>query len=108
MSTRQAIFPKHAHALYKEHGYSPAILSGDLLFASGSRARAVAFVEPLVFHPEDAGRILVEVHQVVRDMAGTIVADERVGHRFTIEHNLIKGMEVCSLPSPNAFDEATT
>ena len=35
MSTRQAIFPKHPHALYKEHGYSPAILSGDLLFVSG-------------------------------------------------------------------------
>ena len=35
MSTRQAIFPKRPHALYKEHGYSPAILSGDLLFVSG-------------------------------------------------------------------------
>jgi enamine deaminase RidA (YjgF/YER057c/UK114 family) len=35
MSTRQAIFPTHPHALYKEHGYSPAILSGDLLFVSG-------------------------------------------------------------------------
>ena len=35
MTTRQAIFPKNPHALYKEHGYSPAILSGDLLFASG-------------------------------------------------------------------------
>ncbi len=35
MSTRQAIFPQRPHALYKEHGYSPAILSGDLLFASG-------------------------------------------------------------------------
>ena len=35
MSTRQAIFPKHPHALYKEHGYSPAVLSGDLLFVSG-------------------------------------------------------------------------
>ena len=35
MSIRNAIFPKHAHALYQEHGYSPAILSGDLLFVSG-------------------------------------------------------------------------
>lgn len=35
MSTRQAIFPTHPHALYKQHGYSPAILSGDLLFVSG-------------------------------------------------------------------------
>ncbi len=57
-------------------------------------------VEPLAFHPENPVRILVEAHQVVRDMAGTILADERVGHRFTIEHGLIRGMEVCSLPPP--------
>jgi len=55
-------------------------------------------VEPRAFHPEDAGRIVVEVQQVVRDLAGTILADERVGHRFTIEGGLIQGMEVCSLP----------
>lgn len=35
MNERQAIFPKNPHALYQEHGYSPAILSGDLLFVSG-------------------------------------------------------------------------
>lgn len=35
MSTRKAIFPTHPHALYKQHGYSPAIVSGDLLFVSG-------------------------------------------------------------------------
>jgi enamine deaminase RidA (YjgF/YER057c/UK114 family) len=34
-STRQAIFPAKPHALYKQHGYSPAIKSGDLLFVSG-------------------------------------------------------------------------
>jgi len=35
MIIRKAIFPKNPHALYREHGYSPAILSGDLLFVSG-------------------------------------------------------------------------
>ncbi|MES2626571.1 MAG: RidA family protein [Pseudomonadota bacterium] len=35
MSTRKAIFPENPHALYKQHGYSPAIVSGDLLFVSG-------------------------------------------------------------------------
>jgi enamine deaminase RidA (YjgF/YER057c/UK114 family) len=35
MSTRKAIFPANPHALYKEHGYSPAIASGGLLFVSG-------------------------------------------------------------------------
>ena len=56
-------------------------------------------VEPISFHPEEAGCILVDVHQVVRDLAGTILADEHVGHRFTLEHSLIQAMEVCPLPS---------
>ncbi|WP_414582556.1 nuclear transport factor 2 family protein [Scytonema sp. PCC 10023] len=56
-------------------------------------------VEPVTFHPEEAGRILVDVHQVVRDLAGAVLADEHVGHRFTIAQGLIQAMEVCPLPS---------
>ena len=56
-------------------------------------------VEPIAFYPEDAGQVLVKVHQVVRDLAGAVLADEHVGHRFTIEHGLIQAMEVCPLPS---------
>jgi hypothetical protein len=56
-------------------------------------------VEPVTFHLEEAGRILVEVHQVVRDLAGTVLADEYVGHRYTLEHGLLQAMEVCPLPS---------
>lgn len=54
-------------------------------------------VEPVTFHPEDAGKILVEVHQVVHDLAGAMLADEHVGHRFTIEYGLIQSMEVFPL-----------
>ena len=56
-------------------------------------------VEPLAFYPEDAGQVLVEVHQVVHDLVGAVLADEHVGHRFTIEQGLIQAMEVCPLPS---------
>ena len=55
-------------------------------------------VEPVSFHLEGLGRILVDVHQVVRDLAGTVVGDEHVGHRFTIEGGLIQAMRVCPLP----------
>ena len=55
-------------------------------------------VEPVSFHPEDAGRILVVVHQVVRGLDGTLLADEHVGHRFTFEQGLIRKMEVGPLP----------
>lgn len=54
-------------------------------------------VEPVSFRPEDARRILVDVHQVVRDLAGAVLSDEHVGHRFTIEDGLIRAMEVCPL-----------
>jgi ketosteroid isomerase-like protein len=55
-------------------------------------------VEPVAFHPEDAGQVLVEVHLVVRDLSGgAVLADEHIGHRFTIEHGLIQAMEVCPL-----------
>ena len=56
-------------------------------------------VEPVGFHAEDTGHVLVEVHQVVRNLAGAVLADEHVGHRFTMAHGLIQAMEVCSLPS---------
>lgn len=59
-------------------------------------------VEPMPFHRESDGRILVEVHQVVRDLAGSVLADERVGHRFTFERGLISRMEVCALPSSSS------
>jgi hypothetical protein len=56
-------------------------------------------VEPVAFYPEGERHYLVEVHQVVRDLTGGVLADERVGHRFTLERGLIQGMEVCSPPS---------
>ncbi len=58
-------------------------------------------VEPASFHPEGAGRVLVRVHQVVRDLAGAVVADGHVGHRFTIESGLIRSMDVCPLSPPD-------
>jgi enamine deaminase RidA (YjgF/YER057c/UK114 family) len=35
MTQRDAVFPANPHALYEEHGYSPAIRSENLLFVSG-------------------------------------------------------------------------
>ena len=57
-------------------------------------------VQPLAFHPQGAKQILVDVHQIVRTLAGARLADERVGHLFTFDKGLISGMEVGQLPSP--------
>ncbi|MEM7773107.1 MAG: nuclear transport factor 2 family protein [Cyanobacteria bacterium P01_A01_bin.37] len=57
-----------------------------------------AHVEPVAFNPEESEQILVEVHQVVRDLAGAVLADEHVGHRFTFKDGLIQSMEICPPP----------
>lgn len=56
-------------------------------------------VEPTLFYPQDAGKVLVDVHQVVRDLSGAILADEHVGHLFTINSRWIQSLEVCTLPN---------
>jgi len=56
-------------------------------------------VEPVSFHRELDGRVLVEVHQVVRDLAGKVLADVFVGHRFRLTNGVVQEMEVCSAPS---------
>ena len=55
-------------------------------------------VEPVAFHAQSDEQVLVDVHQVVRDLAGVVLADERTGHLFTFEQNLIAKMEIIPLP----------
>jgi len=51
-------------------------------------------VEPLRFEADDAGRIVVEVHQVVGDRAGTVMADCVVHHVYDLRDGLIRTMEI--------------
>ena len=57
-------------------------------------------VEPVAFYHQGAAQVLIDAHQVVRNLAGAVLADEHVGHRFTIKDGLIQAMEICPLPSP--------
>jgi hypothetical protein len=51
-------------------------------------------VEPVEFKLDDNGRVVVEGHQIVRDLCGNIVSDRMVTHAFTIEEGLIRTMEI--------------
>lgn len=51
-------------------------------------------VEPIGFEPEGDDRVLVHVHQVVRDRAGIVIADGQVAHRFTFRGGRVQSMEV--------------
>ena len=51
-------------------------------------------VEPLEFSSHTEGEIIVEVRQVVHDLAGNVLADKMVGHVFRIENGLIKRFDI--------------
>ena len=51
-------------------------------------------VEPTGFMEDDAGRTVVDVHQVVRDMTGTILIDQMVQHVYTVHEGLIQRMDI--------------
>ena len=51
-------------------------------------------VEPRGFRREADGRIAVEVHQVVHDLSGKLLADQMVQHVYKIRDGLIQSMEI--------------
>jgi uncharacterized protein len=51
-------------------------------------------VEPLSLTREAGGQVRVVVHQVVRDMAGTILDDRNVVHLYQIDNGLVQRMDI--------------
>jgi hypothetical protein len=61
-------------------------------------------VEPVAFASGLDGEVIVEVHQVVRDLNGNLLADKMVGHVFRIENGLVKRFDPRRvMPSSAAF-----
>ncbi len=51
-------------------------------------------VEPVRFEDDPNGRTVVEVHQVVRDLAGKTLVDQIVYHVYSIQNGLIERMDI--------------
>jgi nuclear transport factor 2 (NTF2) superfamily protein len=51
-------------------------------------------VEPVGFSKGPEGEIVVEVHQVVRDLNGQQLQDQMVGHIFRIEDGLVRRFDI--------------
>jgi len=51
-------------------------------------------VEPMAIEPDDDGRMVVEVHQVVKDLEGKVLADSIVHHAYRIRGGLIVRMDI--------------
>jgi nuclear transport factor 2 (NTF2) superfamily protein len=55
-------------------------------------------VEPVEFETLYDGRIAVDVRQVVRDAAGTLLVDQVVRHVYRIEDGKVRSMEIVEQP----------
>ena len=51
-------------------------------------------MEPVAFSRGHEGQVVVDVHQVVRDLEGNLLADKTVGHLFRIEDGLIRRFDI--------------
>jgi len=51
-------------------------------------------VEPVGFTATPDRKVVVEVHQTVRDLAGNLLVDQMVGHIFSFENGLIKRFDI--------------
>ncbi len=51
-------------------------------------------VEPVAFKSDETGKIVVDVHQVVRDLKGAVLLDRNVQHVYLIDDGLIRKMEI--------------
>ena len=51
-------------------------------------------VEPVAFAEGPEAEVIVEVHQVVRDLKGNVLADKMVGHIFRFENGVIRRFDI--------------
>ena len=51
-------------------------------------------VEPVSFDHDPAGRVVVGVHQVIRELSGKVLMDRMVQHIYTFQDGLIQSMEI--------------
>jgi hypothetical protein len=51
-------------------------------------------VEPVTFAEGPVGQVRVEVHQVVNDLKGKLLADKMVKHSFLVENGLVRRFDI--------------
>ena len=51
-------------------------------------------VDPILLELDDRGWIVLDVHQIVRDLSGGVLIDQMVQHAYEVEAGLIRRMEI--------------
>jgi hypothetical protein len=52
------------------------------------------YVDPVKIEADGHGRVVVSVHQVVRELDGKVLLDRMVEHVYSLEDGLVRGMEI--------------
>jgi hypothetical protein len=60
--------------------------------------------DPLRIDDDDDGRLIVAVHQIVRNRSGLVVAERFVEHAYLVEDGLIRRMEIRATSSRPVLD----
>jgi hypothetical protein len=65
--------------------------------------RQWSMIDPKVYvervSEDNLGRVVVDVHQLVRNLEGIVVLDQMVRHVYVMENGLIKSMDIVASPS---------
>jgi hypothetical protein len=112
--SEQVEFLKHIYARFnaREMETVLAAMSEDVAWANGMEGGHVhgrdgvrsywtrqwatvdPHVEPIGFSIGPEGEVVVDVHQVVHDLEGKLLADQKVVHIFRFEDGLIKRFDI--------------
>lgn len=60
-------------------------------------------VEPQEFQSDASGRMIVDVDQVVHDLEGNLIIDQKVQHVYSFENDLIRQMDIRSSSSSSSL-----
>jgi hypothetical protein len=56
-------------------------------------------VYPVKVSEDELGRVVVDVHQLVRNLEGVVVLDQMVRHVYVMQGGLIKSMDILEVPA---------
>lgn len=51
-------------------------------------------VDPVKIETDGCGRVIVNVHQIVRELDGKVLLDRTVEHVYALENGLVRSMEI--------------
>lgn len=57
-------------------------------------------VEPVQVAMDGTGRVVVDVHQVVRNLDGAVIVDQRIQHVYSLRDGRVVHMEIRPSPRP--------